>query len=43
MGFEPVRIETAEGRDEYQRRQQAFAERAAVLRDELIDCLGECC
>lgn len=43
MGFEPVRIETAEGRDEYQRRQQAFAERAAPLRDELIDCLGACC
>lgn len=43
FGFEPVRIETVEGRDEYQRRQQAFADRAAPLRDELIGCLGGLC
>jgi len=43
LGFEPVRIETAAGRDEYQRRQQALAERAALLRDELVGCLGGHC
>jgi len=40
FGFEPVRVETPEGRDEYQRRQRALSERAAVLRDRLIEAIG---
>ena len=32
LGYEPVPIETAEGRAEYVRRQSAFAEAAAPLR-----------
>ncbi|MEU6701480.1 3-methyladenine DNA glycosylase [Pseudonocardia sp. NPDC046786] len=36
-GFTPVRIETAEGRAGYARAQAGFAERAAPLRDRLID------
>lgn len=39
LGFEPVPIETDEGRDEYQRRQRALSERGSVLRDRLIDSL----
>ena len=39
FGFAPVRIETPEGRDEYQRRQRALSERARALRDRLIDDL----
>ncbi|MCE0762259.1 3-methyladenine DNA glycosylase [Pseudonocardia kujensis] len=35
-GYAPVRIETPEGRTEYARAQQAFAERAAPLRDRLL-------
>ena len=35
-GVEPVRVETAEGRSEYARRQREFAERAAPLRARLI-------
>jgi len=37
LGFDPVRVETTEGRSEYQRRQRALAERAEVLRAELVD------
>ena len=33
----PVRIETPEGKQEYVRRQQAFAERSRVIRRQLID------
>jgi hypothetical protein len=36
LGYEPVRIETAEGRAEYAAAQRAFAERAAPLRDRLL-------
>jgi hypothetical protein len=35
-GFEPVRIETAGGRREYERRQREFAARAEPLRERLI-------
>ena len=41
FGFAPVRIETPDGREEYQRRQRALGERAAELRDPLIDALGD--
>lgn len=37
LGFSPVRIETAEGKQEYAAAQRAFAERAAPLRAELIE------
>jgi hypothetical protein len=36
LGYEPVRIETPEGRAEYAARQRAFAERAAPLRAQLL-------
>lgn len=36
LGFAPVRIETPEGRDEYQQRQRALSTRARVLRERLI-------
>jgi hypothetical protein len=36
LGYEPVRIETPEGRAEYAARQRAFAERAGPLRAALI-------
>lgn len=36
LGFEPVRIETAEGKQEYVAAQRAFADRAAPLRQRLI-------
>ncbi|GAA1580038.1 hypothetical protein GCM10009678_73420 [Actinomadura kijaniata] len=36
LGHEPVRIETPEGRADYARRQQEFAERARPLRDRLL-------
>ena len=39
LGFEPVRVETAEGRSEYQRRQREFSERAELLRQKLIQLL----
>ena len=46
FGVEPVRIETGEGREEYQRRQRALSARAGVVRTRLvgwIECvLGEC-
>ncbi len=38
-GFDPVRIETAEGRAEYVRRQREFHERGQALRTELIEQL----
>jgi hypothetical protein len=37
LGLDPVRVETAEGRAEYTRRQRDFADRAALLRKRLID------
>lgn len=43
LGFQPVRVETPEGRDEYQRRQRALSERAVVLRDRLIEVLEPLC
>jgi len=40
LGFDPVRVETAEGRDEYQQRQREMSARASVLRARLIDTMG---
>jgi hypothetical protein len=40
FGVEPVRVETPEGREEYQRRQRALSERARVLRVALIGEVG---
>ena len=37
LGFEPVRIETAEGKQEYAAAQRGFAERGAPLRRRLIE------
>jgi hypothetical protein len=37
LGFEPVRIETAEGKAEYVAAQRAFAQRGAPLRQRLIE------
>ncbi|MGY0233611.1 3-methyladenine DNA glycosylase [Longispora urticae] len=37
LGYPPVRIETPNGRAEYVTHQRAFAERAAPLRDRLVD------
>ena len=37
LGFAPVRIETAEGKQEYAAAQRRFAERGAPLRQRLID------
>ena len=37
LGFDPIPVETAEGRAEYARQQREFADRAAVLRQRLID------
>jgi hypothetical protein len=39
LGFAPVRIETPEGRDEYQQRQRALGARASVLRLRLIEAI----
>jgi hypothetical protein len=39
FGVEPVRIETATGRREYQRRQRELSARASVLRSRLIDAV----
>lgn len=36
LGFEPIAIETAEGRVEYEREQRAFSERGIALRERLI-------
>ena len=38
-GFEPIRIETPEGRAEYVRRQRGFAERGQALRARLIESI----
>lgn len=35
LGYEPVRIETSEGREQYEREQRALAERAQSLRQQL--------
>ncbi len=40
MGFEPVQVETADGRHEYQRRQRELSARGCVLRDRLIEVVG---
>ena len=40
IGFDPVCVETPEGREEYQRRQRELSERACVLRARLIDAIG---
>lgn len=40
LGFEPVPVETPEGRDEYQRRQREMSARASVLRSRLIDSVS---
>jgi hypothetical protein len=40
-GFEPVRIETPEGRKEYEKEQARLAEKAVPLRERLIGVLGE--
>jgi hypothetical protein len=37
LGYEPVAIETAAGRADYQRRQRAFADEAGILRARLLD------
>ena len=37
LGYSPVRVETPEGKQEYATAQRAFAERAAPLRQQLID------
>ena len=36
LGFEPVRIETTEGKPEYVEAQRGFAERGAPLRARLV-------
>ncbi|MEO7359860.1 MAG: 3-methyladenine DNA glycosylase [Gemmatimonadaceae bacterium] len=41
LGFEPVCIETAEGRDEYQQRQREMSARGSVLRARLIDAVAD--
>jgi len=41
LGFEPVPVETMEGRSEYQRRQRELSERAAVLRARLIEVMSD--
>jgi hypothetical protein len=38
LGYQPVRIETADGRAEYVGHQREFSRRAAVLRAALIEC-----
>ncbi|WP_179665684.1 3-methyladenine DNA glycosylase [Nocardioides panaciterrulae] len=37
LGFDPVRVETAEGKQQYAAAQRVFADRAAPLRQRLID------
>jgi len=41
LGFDPIRIETPEGRAEYVAHQRTFAERGQALRARLIDALSE--
>jgi hypothetical protein len=40
FGLEPIRVETAEGRDEYVRHQRELAADAVPIRDRLIQALG---
>ncbi|MEO7362183.1 MAG: 3-methyladenine DNA glycosylase [Gemmatimonadaceae bacterium] len=40
LGFEPVCVETVEGRDQYQRRQREMSACASMLRARLIDTVG---
>jgi hypothetical protein len=40
LGLDPIPVETPEGRADYVRHQRVFAERAAVLRQRLIDLAG---
>lgn len=40
IGFEPVRVETAAGRAEYQQRQRALSSRSSELRNRLIDAVA---
>jgi len=40
LGFEPVQVETTEGRREYQRRQRELSERADILRSGLVEVVG---
>jgi hypothetical protein len=37
LGYPPVRIETSEGRAEYEQAQRRFAERARLLRGRLLN------
>ena len=37
LGVEPIRIETAEGKQQYVAHQRDFAARSAALRDRLLD------
>ncbi len=41
LGYEPVRIETPEGKQEYVAAQRTFATRASALRERLIDACDE--
>lgn len=41
LGFDPVCVETAEGREEYQRRQREMSARATVLRARLIGAVRD--
>lgn len=41
LGYEPVKIETPEGRRDYATQQRAFAERANALRRRLLGVLGD--
>ncbi|CAB4953266.1 unannotated protein [freshwater metagenome] len=40
LGYEPVRVETPEGRAEYVRRQREFSDRGAPLRATLLEALA---
>jgi hypothetical protein len=40
LGYEPVPIETPEGRRDYAERQRAFAERSNALRRRLLEAIG---
>ena len=37
LGYEPVRVETSEGKQEYAAAQRSFAERGAPLRQRLLE------
>lgn len=41
LGFEPIRVETAEGKQEYAAAQRSFAERGRPLRERLVAACGE--